>query len=83
MSFLFGSLSVFAGGGLRGSFYGDKWQKIGGFFSATVFMSVAYWLSFMFFVVIKGFVFTGLEWIIIGFFTGLLFVSKAVALGGK
>lgn len=33
LSILFGSLlAVFAGGGLRGSFYGNKWQKIGGFY---------------------------------------------------
>lgn len=82
LSTLFGSLlAVFAGGGLRGSLYGNKGQKIGGFVSAVIFILIAYWLSDKFYFAIKGFSFTGLEWIIIGFFIGLLFVSKTVALG--
>lgn len=81
-SILFGSLlAVFAGGGLKGSFYGNKLQKIGGFVSAVIFMLIAYWLSSKFSMSIKGFSFTGLEWVIIGFFVGLLFVSKSIALG--
>ncbi len=84
LSILFGSLlAVFAGGGLRGSLYGNKWQKIGGFVAAVIFMTIAYWLSSKFDFSIKDFSFTGLEWIIIGFFIGLLFVSKTVALGEK
>lgn len=51
------------------------------FLLAVIFMLIAYWLSSKFSMSIKSFSFTGLEWIIIGFFVGLLFVPKSIALG--
>lgn len=82
LSILFGSLlAVFGGAGLRGSFYGDKRQKIFGLIAATVFFLVAYWLSSMFQIAFYGFLLTGFEWVVIGFFIGLLFTSQTLALG--
>jgi len=72
-------LSFFAGGGLKGSLYGTRGQKVVGAMAALVFMSIAHWLGAGFSVHIFGIDLTGTEWGWIGFVICLLLTPKRMA----
>src|SRR5690348_12330631 len=73
-------LALIAGGGLRASvFWGDRTQKIGGPVIAALLAALAYWLSSGFSVGLFGYLLTGTEWGIIGFFLCFLFVTRRLA----
>jgi hypothetical protein len=73
-------LSVIAGSGLRGSLYGTKTQKVGGFVFAAILIGIAYWLGHLFSAHLFDFDFTGSQWGVIGFVISLVFTPKWMAL---
>src|SRR5438094_756494 len=73
-------LSIIAGAGLRGSFYGTKPQKVAGFVLAAILISIAYWLGQEFSAHLFGFDLTGAEWGLLGFVICLLFTPKWMAM---
>ena len=78
---IFGSsvLSVFAGGGLRGSLYSEINHIIAGFTVACIFMGIAQWLGTMYSVGLFGNQLSGHVWSVSGFVVGFLFTPKKFA----
>jgi len=72
-------LSVFAGGGLRGSLYFVFGHVAAGFILACIFMGIAQWLGTMYSVGLFGNQLSGHEWSVIGFVVGFLFTPKEFA----
>ena len=72
------ALSFFAGGGLRGSLYGTKGQKIAGSLTALVCMSIAYYIGAGFSVRLYDHLLTGTQWGWIGFFICLIFTPRSM-----
>ena len=69
-------LALIAGGGLRGTFRGEKAQKIAGSVFALVLLGLAIWVSLGFSVGFFGISISGPIWAALGFVVCFVFADK-------